>query len=32
MMEAHQKTVEPFENQIPLGRGQGAGPGSGATR
>jgi uncharacterized sulfatase len=32
MMEAHQKTVEPFENQIPLGRGQGAGPGGGATR
>jgi arylsulfatase A-like enzyme len=25
MMEAHQKTVEPFENQIPLGRGRGAG-------
>ena len=31
MIEAHQKTVEPFENQIPLGRGQGAGAG-GATR
>ena len=31
MMEAHQKTVEPFENQIPLGRGRGAG-GPGATR
>ena len=29
MMEAHQKTVEPFENQIPLGRGRGgAGRGS----
>jgi arylsulfatase A-like enzyme len=25
MMEAHQKTVEPVENQIPLGRGKGAG-------
>ena len=25
MMAAHQKTVEPFENQIPLGRGAGAG-------
>jgi arylsulfatase A-like enzyme len=31
MMEAHQKTVEPFENQIPLGRGRGAGAGRGAT-
>jgi arylsulfatase A-like enzyme len=31
MIEAHQKTVEPFENQIPLGRGQGAGAGRGAT-
>ena len=28
MMEAHQKTVEPFENQIPLGRGRGAGAGA----
>jgi arylsulfatase A-like enzyme len=25
----HQKTVEPFENQIPLGRGRGAGAGRG---
>ena len=24
MMDAHQKTIEPVENQIPLGRGQGA--------
>jgi len=32
MMEAHQKTVEPYENQIPLGRGQGTGAGPGATR
>jgi arylsulfatase A-like enzyme len=30
MMDAQQKTVEPFENQIPLGRGRGAG-GDGAT-
>jgi hypothetical protein len=27
IMESHQKTVEPFKNQIPLGRGLGAGPG-----
>ena len=32
MMEAHQKTVEPFENQIFLGRGRGAAPGRGAPR
>ena len=31
MLAAHQKTVEPVENQIPLGRGRGAGPGRGAT-
>jgi arylsulfatase A-like enzyme len=31
MMEAHQKTIAPFENQIPLGRGQGTGAGRGAT-
>jgi arylsulfatase A-like enzyme len=31
MMDVHQKTVEPFENQIPLGRGRGAGAGGGAT-
>ena len=31
LMEAHEKTIEPFENQIPLGRGRGAGPGRGAT-
>ena len=27
MMDGHQKTVEPFENQIPLGRGRAAGAG-----
>lgn len=32
MMDAHQKTVEPFENQIPLGRGRGAGPGRGGAQ
>jgi arylsulfatase A len=32
MMEAHQRTVEPFENQIPLGRGVGAAPGRGVPR
>ncbi len=31
MLAAHQKTVEPVENQIPLGRGRGAGAGRGAT-
>jgi arylsulfatase A-like enzyme len=29
MMDEHQKTVEPFENQIPLGRGRGTGAGQG---
>ncbi len=32
MMEKHEKTIEPFENQIPLGRGQGVGPGAGGNR
>jgi arylsulfatase A len=31
LMSVHQTTIEPFENQIPLGRGQGAGRGRGAT-
>ena len=29
MMAAHQKTIEPFENQIPLGRGGGVAPDAG---
>jgi hypothetical protein len=31
MMEAHRKTIEPLENQIPLGRGRGMGAGRGGT-